>query len=126
MKLCLGAACRRRRRARTALARRWGLIVAALILGSASLVAAWGLAGPAQAVGAASSPELDAAASAPAAETLLPQFQDIGILGGLDHPTVVRFAPDGRVFVAQKNGEILVYDSMTSPTPKLFADLRTE
>jgi glucose/arabinose dehydrogenase/PKD repeat protein len=125
MKLCGGAACRRRRRARTARARRWGLIVAALILGSASLVAARGFAAPARAV-AASSPQLDAAASTPPAETLPPQFQDIGILGGLDHPTVVRFAPDGRVFVAQKNGEILVYDSLASPTPKLFADLRTE
>ncbi|MBV9914885.1 MAG: PQQ-dependent sugar dehydrogenase [Solirubrobacterales bacterium] len=86
-----------------------------LILGAAGLIAAWGFAAPSPAV-----------AASPPAETLAPNFQDIAMLGGLAHPTVVRFAPDGRVFVAQKNGEILVYDSLTDPTPKLFADLRTE
>jgi len=38
----------------------------------------------------------------------------------------VRIAADGRVFVAQKNGEILVYSDLDDPTPALFADLREE
>jgi glucose/arabinose dehydrogenase len=63
---------------------------------------------------------------APTAETLPAKFQDTAVLGGLDQPTVVRFSSDGRVFVAQKNGEILVFDSLADKTPTLFADLRTE
>ena len=41
-------------------------------------------------------------------------------------PTAVRFAPDGRVFVAEKSGLIKVFDSLTDTTPTVFADLRTE
>jgi glucose/arabinose dehydrogenase len=44
---------------------------------------------------------------------------------GLDEPTALRFAPDGKVFVAQRKGRILVYDSLGDPTPTVFADLRT-
>src|SRR5262249_45025947 len=44
---------------------------------------------------------------------------------GLDHPTDVEFSPDGRVFVAQKNGVIKVFDSLTDQTPDVFADLST-
>jgi glucose/arabinose dehydrogenase/PKD repeat protein len=43
---------------------------------------------------------------------------------GLDEPTALRFAPDGKVFVAQRTGQILVYDSLGDPTPTVFADLR--
>jgi glucose/arabinose dehydrogenase/PKD repeat protein len=60
------------------------------------------------------------------AATLPPGFQDTTVISattGLVHPTVVRFAPDGRVFVAQKSGRIFVYDSLTDTTPTLFADL---
>ena len=35
----------------------------------------------------------------------------------------VRFASDGRVFVAEKNGRINVFDSLTDTTPTVFADL---
>jgi glucose/arabinose dehydrogenase len=45
---------------------------------------------------------------------------------GLEEPTAFRFAPDGKVFVAEKSGKILVYDSLADHTPTLFADLRTE
>jgi glucose/arabinose dehydrogenase len=45
---------------------------------------------------------------------------------GLQEPAAVRFAPGGKVFVAEKSGKILVYDSLADKTPTLFADLRTE
>ena len=47
------------------------------------------------------------------------------VISGLTNPTVVRFASDGRVFVAEKSGLIKVFDSLADPTPTVFADLRT-
>ena len=52
-------------------------------------------------------------------------FQDASVITGLAAPTAVRFSPDGRVFVAQKSGRILVYPSLTSTTPSTFVDLGT-
>jgi hypothetical protein len=48
------------------------------------------------------------------------------VFSGLTQPTAVRFASDGRVFVAEKSGLIKVFDSLTDTTPTVFADLRTE
>jgi glucose/arabinose dehydrogenase len=45
------------------------------------------------------------------------------VINGLTNPTAVEFSPDGRIFVAQKNGRILVYSSLDDATPTLFADL---
>ena len=45
---------------------------------------------------------------------------------GIEEPTAFRFAPDGKVFVAEKSGKILVYDGLADHTPTVFADLRTE
>jgi glucose/arabinose dehydrogenase len=45
---------------------------------------------------------------------------------GLGNPTVVRFAPDGRVFVAAKSGLVYVFDSLDDTTPSVYADLRTK
>jgi glucose/arabinose dehydrogenase len=53
-------------------------------------------------------------------------FRDEIVLSGLEAPTVVRFAADGRVFVAEKSGLIKVFDSLTDSTPTVFADLRTQ
>ena len=39
-------------------------------------------------------------------------------------PEAVRWAPDGRAFVAEKSGRILVYDSLDDTTPTVWADLR--
>src|SRR5579884_1694320 len=64
-------------------------------------------------------------ATASATASLPGRFQESIALGGLSSPTAVRFSPDGRVFVAEKSGLILVYDSLDAPTPKIFADLRT-
>jgi uncharacterized repeat protein (TIGR01451 family) len=38
----------------------------------------------------------------------------------------VKFASDGRVFVAEKSGLVKVFDSLTDTTPTTFADLRTQ
>jgi uncharacterized repeat protein (TIGR01451 family) len=50
-------------------------------------------------------------------------FQEATAFSGLDHPTAVRFAGDGRVFVAEKNGRIKVFDGLSDPSPDTFADL---
>jgi glucose/arabinose dehydrogenase len=64
------------------------------------------------------------AATAPAARAATPPgFQESVAFSGLSNPTVVRFAPDGRVFVAEKRGVIKVFDSLTDATPTTFADL---
>ena len=49
----------------------------------------------------------------------------VGITG-LVQPTVVRFSPDGRVFVAEKGGLIKVFDDLDDPTPSTYADLRIQ
>ncbi|MGH7358282.1 MAG: PQQ-dependent sugar dehydrogenase, partial [Candidatus Rokuibacteriota bacterium] len=55
-----------------------------------------------------------------------PNFQEAVALGGLVQPTVVRFSPDGRVFVAEKSGLIKVFDSLSDTSPTIYADLRTQ
>jgi glucose/arabinose dehydrogenase len=68
-----------------------------------------------------------AALAQPAAAIDLPNgFQDSVVFEGLREPTNFRFAPDGRVFVAEKSGKIEVFDGLSDPTPTLFADLRTQ
>ncbi|HET9196802.1 MAG TPA: PQQ-dependent sugar dehydrogenase [Solirubrobacterales bacterium] len=64
---------------------------------------------------------------AAAEPALLPGFQDEVVFDGLEQPTNFVFAPDGRVFVAEKPGRIKVFDSIgdTDP-PEVFADLRTD
>ncbi len=47
------------------------------------------------------------------------------MLTGLNEPTNVAFAGDGRVFVAEKSGVIKVFHGLADPTPTVFADLRT-
>jgi hypothetical protein len=60
-----------------------------------------------------------------AAVTLPSGFQETVAFSGLEFPTAVRFAPDGRVFVAEQSGLIKVFDNLSDPTPTLFADLST-
>ena len=55
-----------------------------------------------------------------------PGFQESVMFSGLDSPTAFQFASDGRVFVAQKSGLIVVFDNLNSSTPTVFADLRTK
>jgi glucose/arabinose dehydrogenase len=69
-------------------------------------------------------PTLVVSTAQPAAAATLPAgFQESVVFSGLSNPTVVRFAPDGRVFVAEKRGVIKVFDSLTDTTPTTFADL---
>ncbi len=61
------------------------------------------------------------------AEPALPAgFQDEVVLKGLEQPTNFRFSPDGQVFVAEKPGQIVVYEDLDDPTPEVFADLRAD
>jgi uncharacterized repeat protein (TIGR01451 family) len=66
------------------------------------------------------------AGQAAEAGTVPPNFQETTIFAGLTQPTVVKFAPDGRVFVAEKSGLIKVFASLTAVTPVIFADLRPQ
>jgi glucose/arabinose dehydrogenase len=62
---------------------------------------------------------------AAAAPSLPSGFTDTEVWSGLVTPTTLRWAPDGRVFVALKSGIVNVYDSTSDPTPTVYADLRT-
>jgi glucose/arabinose dehydrogenase len=63
----------------------------------------------------------------PAAASTLPNgFRDSVVLSGLTNPVVMQFAPDGRIFVGQKNGVIKVFQSLTDTNPVTFADLSGE
>src|SRR3954467_14057698 len=64
--------------------------------------------------------------AAPAAAAVPPGFSELTAFRGLVNPTAVRFAPDGRIFVAEKRGTIQMYDGGGDTTPTLVADLRTE
>ena len=66
------------------------------------------------------------AATAPVGSQVPTGFQDTVVWSGLTVPTAVRFAPDGRVFVAEKSGVIKVMDDVTDATPTVFADLSTQ
>ena len=52
--------------------------------------------------------------------------EDILFAGQLTNPTAVRFLTDGRIFVAQKNGIIKVFDSLSDTSPDQFADLSSD
>jgi glucose/arabinose dehydrogenase len=67
-----------------------------------------------------------AATPAATAATYPLGFNETTVFSGLTNPTAVRFASDGRVFVAEKSGLIKVFDSLADPQPDLFADLRTQ
>jgi glucose/arabinose dehydrogenase len=65
--------------------------------------------------------------TSPALGAQLPSgFQDEPVITGLTEPSTFRFSPDGRVFVAEKSGRILVYSGLEDASPELFADLRSE
>jgi glucose/arabinose dehydrogenase len=57
------------------------------------------------------------------AATVTPGFTDTVVFSGLTSPTAVRFAPDGKIFVAEKGGKIKYFDNLADSTPTTFADL---
>jgi glucose/arabinose dehydrogenase len=71
---------------------------------------------------------LGALLAAPAgATTLAPGFQEsIQPWTDLDTPIGIEFAPNGRVFVAEKSGIIKTYQNAADTTPTQVADLRTQ
>jgi glucose/arabinose dehydrogenase len=58
--------------------------------------------------------------------TLPPGFQSSTAFSGLTEPIDIEFAPNGRVFVAEKSGIIRTYTNLSDSTPTQFADLRTK
>src|ERR1044072_3254957 len=52
-------------------------------------------------------------------------FTESVAFSGLTAPTAVRFAPDGRVVVAEKSGLVKQFDNLTDTTPTVLAGLRT-
>ncbi len=66
------------------------------------------------------------AGPAGAAPELPSGFHESRVLSEVPEPTTLRFAPDGRVFVATKSGRILVYEDIEDESAEVFADLRTE
>ncbi|HEY1249876.1 MAG TPA: Ig-like domain-containing protein, partial [Thermoanaerobaculia bacterium] len=70
---------------------------------------------------------LAAAASVPAQTTYhQTSFHEVQVFSGLVNPTAVRFLPDGSIIVAEKSGLIKKFDSLTSTTPTIVADLRVK
>src|ERR1700722_14918087 len=64
--------------------------------------------------------------SAAQAAVLPSGFHDTVAFSGLTNPTAIRFSPDGRVFVAEKSGLLVEYDSLADTTPTTVADFRSE
>ena len=90
--------------------RRWHAELSAVML---RLITAW-LAVVAAAAGSAP-------AAARAASELPAGFEDLPLVTGLRQPTAVSWAPDGRMFVAEKEGRVRVVmpDGRLRPTPLL-------
>ena len=60
------------------------------------------------------------------AAVLAPGFSTSTVFSGMTLPTAFQFAPDGKVFVAEKSGVVKVFDNLNDTTPTVFADLSTE
>ncbi len=55
-----------------------------------------------------------------------PHFTETTVFSSLTMPTTVRFATDGRAFVAEKRGIIKAYDSIDDSSPVTVLDIRTD
>jgi glucose/arabinose dehydrogenase len=53
----------------------------------------------------------------------LPKATSPTYANGLQRPTTLAFAPDGKLFVAERNGRILEFDSIEDPTPTLVLSI---
>ena len=61
-----------------------------------------------------------------AATTLPAGFQEVTFASGLIQPTALRFATDGRIFVAEKRGVVKVFNNLSDTNPKTLVDIRTD
>lgn len=59
------------------------------------------------------------------ATSLPPGFQEVVFASQLIQPTAVRFAQDGRIFVAEKRGVVKYFNSLNDASPKQLVDIRT-
>jgi glucose/arabinose dehydrogenase len=68
----------------------------------------------------------DGSAQAPEAAPPEPAsgFSDTVVISGLASPTVIRFAPDGGILVAEKRGRVLLYPSLNA-APTVALDIQT-
>ncbi len=105
--------------------------IVALVIQAALLVGLFTVASPV--ASAALRPHLPAPLTAlltvprvAAGTPALPGFEEDLVFSGLANPTALAFAPDGRIFVAEKRGTIKVFDSLTDTSGALWADLRTQ
>jgi len=53
----------------------------------------------------------------------LPKATSPTYADGLQKPTTLDFAPDGKLFVAERNGRVLEFDSIEDPTPTLVLSI---
>jgi len=53
----------------------------------------------------------------------LPKATSPTYVDGLQKPTTLDFAPDGKLFVAERNGRVLEFDSTEDPTPTLVLSI---
>jgi glucose/arabinose dehydrogenase len=100
-----------------------------LLLGAVVVLALAGAPGRASSLSTPVPPPFlgDPAPAAPAAAAVLPAgFSDTVAFSGLSHPTALRFASDGRIFVIEKGGLLKVFDGLSDPTPTTVVDLSTE
>src|SRR3989442_1113840 len=100
-------------------------IVVAVVSAVAAVASAVSTGPGAAALGTRGRGEILRPPSRRAALTVPPGFQDTVAISGLNLPTVIQFAPDGRIFIGEKGGVVLEYDSLTDPTPTVVADLST-
>ncbi len=89
----------------------------ALLLAWAGLIATMSVVPP--------GPPRVAGAAPPPLTTVPADFQDTIAFSGLDLPTSVHFAADGRVFVTEKKGVIKVFADTYAASPMLTIDLQT-
>jgi glucose/arabinose dehydrogenase len=54
-----------------------------------------------------------------------PTFNEQTVFSGLTQPTAIEFAPNGKIFIAEKRGIVKVFDSLTDTTATQVVDLRT-
>ena len=73
---------------------------------------------PASAPGAMSLPPGFQARTLPLPKAASPSYEN-----GLQKPTTLDFAPDGSLFVAERNGRVLQFDSIEDPTPTLVLSI---
>lgn len=57
---------------------------------------------------------------------LPPGYQADAPIGGIRFPTTLDLAPNGDVFVAERDGLIRVYQGLEDPTPSFFTDLSSK